>query len=74
MMTSAASALFATRAAPLARCVPHETDHRDGILSLDRLDRAQRKAALKAIREADWAGETAPPVKLSPHAMHGRAL
>ena len=41
---------------------------------LDRLDRAQRKAALKAIREADWAGETAPPVKLSPHAMHGRAL
>ena len=58
----------------LARCVQHETDHLDGILFIDRLDRAQRKAALKAIREAEWAGETAPPVKLSPHAMHGRAL
>ena len=50
----------------LARCVQHETDHLDGILFIDRLDKAQRKAALKAIREADWAGETAPPVKLSP--------
>ena len=58
----------------LARCIQHETDHLDGILFIDRLDRAQRKAALKAIREAEWAGETAPPVKLSPHAMHGRAL
>ena len=58
----------------MARCVQHETDHLDGILFIDRLDKAQRKAALKAIREADWAGETAPPVKLSPHAMHGRAL
>ena len=32
------------------------------------------QAALKAIREADWAGETAPPVKVSPHPMGGRAL
>jgi len=54
--------------------VQHETDHLDGILFIDRLDKAQRKLALKAIREAEWAGETAPPVKLSPHAMHGRAL
>ena len=44
----------------LARCVQHETDHLDGILFIDRLDQAQRKAALKAIREAEWAGETAP--------------
>ena len=44
----------------LARCVQHETDHLDGILFIDRLDKAQRKAALKAIREAEWAGETAP--------------
>ena len=58
----------------LSRCVQHETDHLDGVLFIDRLDREQRKLALKAIREADWAGETAPPVKLSPHAMHGRAL
>ena len=58
----------------LARCVQHETDHLDGVLFIDRLDRAQRKLALKAIREADWAGGTAPPVKLSPHPMHGQAL
>ncbi len=58
----------------LARCVQHETDHLDGILFIDRLDREQRKLALKAIREAEWAGQTAPPVKFSPHAMHGRAL
>ena len=58
----------------LARCVQHETDHLDGILFIDRLDREQRKLALKAIREAEWAGGTAPPVKLSPHALHGRAL
>ena len=58
----------------LARCVQHETDHLDGILFIDRLDKEQRKLALKAIREAEWAGQTAPPVKLSPHAMHGHAL
>ena len=50
----------------LARCVQHETDHLDGILFIDRLDRDQRKLALKAIREAEWAGQAAPPVKVSP--------
>jgi peptide deformylase len=56
----------------LARCIQHETDHLDGILFIDRLDRAERKLALKAIREAEWAG--APPVvKVSPHATFGRA-
>ena len=58
----------------LARCVQHETDHLDGILFIDRLDREQRKAALKAIREADWAGQPAPAVKVSPHATRGLAL
>ena len=58
----------------LARCVQHETDHLDGILFIDRLDRDQRKAALKAIRDAEWAGETAPPIKISPHPMGGHAL
>jgi peptide deformylase len=58
----------------LARCVQHETDHLDGILFIDRLDRAARKLALKAIREADWAGQQAPAVKVSPHATFGRAL
>jgi peptide deformylase len=58
----------------LARCIQHETDHLDGILFIDRLDRAERKLALKAIREADWAGERAPVVKVSPHATFGRAI
>ena len=57
----------------LARCVQHETDHLDGILFVDRLDAETKKAALEAIRLAEWANEP-PPVKLSPHAMHGRAL
>lgn len=58
----------------LARCVQHETDHLDGILFIDRLDRATRKAALKAIREAEWAGTPAPEVRVSPHATFGKAL
>lgn len=40
----------------MARCAQHETDHLDGILFIDRLDREQRKAAMRAIRESDWAG------------------
>jgi len=58
----------------LARCIQHETDHLDGILFIDRLDRPERKLALKAIREADWAGDRAPVVKVSPHATFGRAI
>jgi peptide deformylase len=57
----------------LARAIQHETDHLDGILFIDRLDRAQRKLALKAIREAEWAG-AAPQVKVSPHSTFGKAL
>jgi peptide deformylase len=58
----------------LARCVQHETDHLDGVLFIDRLDPEQRKAAMKAIREADWAGEAPPTIKASPHATRGLAL
>jgi len=58
----------------LARAVQHETDHLDGVLFIDRMDRDQRKLALKAIREAEWAGQTAPTVKESPHATFGRAF
>ena len=58
----------------LARCIQHETDHLDGILFIDRLDREQRKLAMKAIREAEWAGQPAPQVKASPHATFGKAL
>jgi peptide deformylase len=57
----------------LARCVQHETDHLDGILFIDRLDREARKAALKEIREAEWFGESRPEVKVSPHATYGFA-
>ena len=55
----------------LARCVQHETDHLDGILFIDRMDKAQRKLAMKAIRAAEWAGQPAPTVKISPHATFG---
>ena len=58
----------------LARCVQLETDHLDGVLFIDRLDTEERKAALKAIREADWAGEAPPTVRVSPHATRGLAL
>ena len=58
----------------LARCIQHETDHLDGVLFVDRLDKATRKAAMKAIREAEWYGETALQVKLSPHPMFGRGM
>jgi len=53
----------------LARCVQHETDHLDGILFVDRLDVEARKEAMKAIREAEWFGEPAPTVRISPHGM-----
>lgn len=53
----------------LARIVQHETDHLDGVLFIDRLDREARKEAMKLIRESDWFGAAAPVVKLSPH--HG---
>ena len=56
----------------LARCVQHETDHLDGILFIDRLDRDARKQAMKAIREAGLAGIPAPTVKVSPHPTFGR--
>jgi peptide deformylase len=56
----------------LARCVQHETDHLDGILFIDRLDHQTRKQALRAIREAAWAGEAVPAIQLSPHATAGR--
>ena len=57
----------------LARAIQHETDHLDGVLFIDRLDRDARKAAMKAIREADWFG--APPtIKVSPHPTNGLGL
>jgi peptide deformylase len=53
----------------LSRAIQHETDHLDGIVFVDRLDKETRKEAMKAIREAEWAGTPVPQVKLSPHAI-----
>jgi peptide deformylase len=53
--------------ARLARCIQHETDHLDGVLFVDRLDTETRKAAMKAIREAEWSGLSVPTFKVSPH-------
>ncbi len=58
----------------LARCVQHETDHLDGVLFIDRLDREQRKLAMRAIRDAEWAGQPVPEIRSSPHALYGQAL
>jgi peptide deformylase len=58
----------------LARAIQHETDHLDGILFLDRLDRESRREAMRFIRESEWFGEDAPRVKISPHATNGFAI
>lgn len=58
----------------LARCLQHETDHLDGVLFTDRLDADGRKAAMRAIRQAEWYGEPVPELRTSPHPTYGRAL
>ncbi len=55
----------------LARAIQHETDHLDGILFIDRLDREARKEAMRLIRDSDWFGQPAPQVKVSPHPTGG---
>ncbi|MCZ4498183.1 MAG: peptide deformylase [Marmoricola sp.] len=54
----------------LARAIQHETDHLDGILFIDRLDREARRDAMKAIRAAEWFGAETQ-VKISPHSTNG---
>ncbi|MDO5698572.1 MAG: peptide deformylase [Dermatophilus congolensis] len=56
----------------LARAFQHETDHLDGVLFVDHLDPESKRAAMRIIREAEWAGEPPPTVRLSPHATFGR--
>ncbi|MGH3545568.1 MAG: peptide deformylase [Mycobacteriales bacterium] len=43
----------------MARCLQHEVDHLDGLLYLDRLDPPERKAAMRAIRQAQWSTTSA---------------
>lgn len=58
----------------LARCVQHETDHLDGILFVDRLDPEARKLAMRAIREAEWFGDSPTTVRVSPHSTFGLGM
>jgi peptide deformylase len=46
-----------------ARVLQHEVDHLDGVLILDRAPRAQRKGALRALREG---GSYSPPLAEQP--------
>ncbi|GAA1756983.1 peptide deformylase [Streptomonospora arabica] len=38
----------------MARCLQHETDHLDGRLYIDRLDRDTRREAMRAVRRSAW--------------------
>ena len=63
----------------LARALQHETDHLNGILFIDRLSDADRKLAMKEIRESEWFGLAtengiSPHIKLSPHSPFGKGL
>jgi peptide deformylase len=58
----------------LSRAIQHESDHLDGVIFIDRLDKITAKRAKAAIREAEWFGEPVPIVKASPHPLFGRAL
>ena len=53
-----------------ARVLQHELDHLDGVLILDRAPRAQRKGALRAIREGR---EYSPPTTEAEEALQGEA-
>lgn len=61
----------------LARALQHESDHLDGILFIDRLSKADRKIAMKEIRQSDWFNEASErgqniAIKQSPHSIFGR--
>ena len=38
----------------MAQALQHETDHLDGKLYLDRLDKESRREAMKQVRDSDW--------------------
>jgi peptide deformylase len=40
----------------MARCLQHETDHLDGVLYVDKMDRDERRRAMREIREAELRG------------------
>ena len=60
----------------LASAIQHETDHLDGIVFIDRLSQADRKLAMKEIRDSEWFGSAtadgnSPIIKVSPHFTNG---
>jgi peptide deformylase len=60
----------------LARALQHENDHLNGILFIDKLSSADRKLAMKEIRDSDWFNLSAEggnqiEVKDSPHSLLG---
>ena len=59
----------------LARALQHENDHLDGILFIDRMSKADRKIAMKEIRESEWFNESTRDItiKTSPHSIFGRS-
>lgn len=59
----------------LARALQHEVDHLNGILFIDRMLPANRKTAMKEIRDSDWFQEQgAPAIKISPHSTRGMVM
>lgn len=38
----------------MAQALQHEVDHLDGLLYLDRLEKDERRVAMRAVRESDW--------------------
>ena len=38
----------------MAQALQHETDHLDGKLFIEGLDKEQRRDAMRLIRESDW--------------------
>ncbi|WP_020520012.1 peptide deformylase [Catelliglobosispora koreensis] len=52
----------------MSRCIQHETDHLDGVIFIDRLEKNLRKQAIREIRKAEWYDPERTVVKVSPHA------
>lgn len=52
--------------------IQHETDHLDGTLLIESMDQAQRKSAMKAIRDAHRGVQQAPTIKVGSCATFGK--
>ncbi|MDA2810833.1 peptide deformylase [Nocardiopsis sp. RSe5-2] len=50
----------------MARALQHETDHLDGMVYLDRLDKDTRRRALREVRRSDWFLPAGAPASAAP--------